>query len=264
MNRFIEVTQGFALLCAALLLGSTSIYASQNLRGYVEKISDGDTIWFQPARSQLSWMTEALFEADLGWSKAATRHKVRMMGMDTPESHLPTKKFGVVGQGEWGDRATHYLERIISVNDSVILQTWGKDKYKRTLGYVFKTAQQDVNLTMVLGGYAIPYIICAGPTCNRDYFRLHRVRDYLMNCDVARKARRGIFNPRNPLREMPFEFRLRMMERSPEKYVADYDTHELYEPEDYKEVDVCRRIFFMSSAEALRLGFKWSDIYQNR
>jgi hypothetical protein len=61
---------------------------------------------------------------------------------------------------------------------------------------------------------------------------------------------------------MPFEFRLRMMERTPNKFVVDYDTHELFMPEDYKEVDVCRRIFFMKAEDALKMGFKWSDIYE--
>ena len=255
-----------AVVCALtslLLMGASQASAySKYHQGYIEKISDGDTVWFQPGSRRLAEVGESLFNSDLGWGGASTRLKIRMMGMDSPESQLPTKKYGVVGQGNWGKRATQYLNRLVHVNERVVLQDLGNDKYRRTLGYLFNKDKADINLAMVLGGYAIPYIICSGRSCNPSFFKEQRVREYFMTCDEARRARRGIFNPSNPLREMPFEFRLRMMERTPEKFVVDYDSHELYMPEDYKEVDVCRRIFFMRSEDALKMGFKWSDIYE--
>lgn len=204
------------------------------VEGVISKIVDGDTVNVTPSRGAL---------------------KIRMLGIDAPETHFPTPDKGIVAQQPWGDMATAYLQGFIREGSRVTLQTWGEDKYNRTLGFVF-SKKVDINLQMVRAGWAVPYIICSGPNCTRKFFTDNRVREYLMSCDAARQEKRAIFSNTRPMKEMPFEFRMRMTNRAADKYVGNYDTMELHEPDDYNKVDVCRRIFFMSKAEAKKIGFK--------
>ncbi len=218
----------------------------------VEKIVDGDTIWVQPMDA-VFWEITPMFPE----GSPKTRIKIRMMGIDAPESHLPTENYGVVGQQPWGDISTQNLKSLIKEGYSVRLLSFGTDKYGRTLAYVFHR-NKDVNFYMIGVGQAVPYIICSNPYCDKNFFKRHNVEEYLIECSNAEKAKKGIFNPKNPLIEMPFEFRMRMMEKDPDKYVGDFFTKELYEPEDYNEVELCSRVFFYSYNDALKLGFKWA------
>jgi endonuclease YncB( thermonuclease family) len=237
-----------------LLAGhSASIAAPQVVQGTVKKIVDGDTVHLD-ARSAYSALSGNL---DL-YASADPQNdlKIRMLGIDAPETHFPSKKHGVVGQQPWGDEATKYLGQMIKVGGVVAAQTWGLDKFKRTLGFIFSN-KIDINLQMVRAGWAVPYEICSGPACTRKFFTDYRVRDYLASCDAARKERRGVYNPQRPLPELPYEFRMRTDGRAPEKFVGNYDTMEFFEPKEFKKIDLCRRIFFFTKAEALRAGFKY-------
>lgn len=225
------------LVLACLVFSNFSFGKIQN--GYVQKITDGDTIWFNTRKD---FSTE-------------TRLKIRMVHIDAPETHLPTTNHGVVGQGHWGDDATEMMEKLIPLETKVQLDNKGTDKYQRTLGVVYFN-ERDVNLKMVETGWAIPYIICSGSECNRSYFKKENIADYVKACEAAREAGKGIWDPADPLEEMPFEFRLRYQEREPDKFVGDFATKKLYEPEDYKKVDVCQRIFFMTKAEGTRAGYQ--------
>lgn len=241
-----------ALLCAF----SIQAYAAgpKYIQGYISKISDGDTVHVTPASRQWEENGFSLPALLDGWGGGAKRLKVRMVGMDTPESHLPVKG-GVAAQVPWGEWATQGLKSVLKVGDPVTLAHYGFDVYGRVLGIVYK-GKNDVNLWMVRAGFANPYVICSGRTCNRDFFRVQKVRDYLAACDAARTEGRGIWNPSQPLKELPFEFRLRKMKRKPNKWVGNYSTRRLVEPDQYKRVDVCRRIFFMDKREAHRVGFR--------
>lgn len=207
------------------------------VEGTIEKTVDGDTVWVQPSRRE----------------GAETRMKIRMLGMDAPETHLPSPH-GVVGQGRWGDAATEYMADLAPVDSDIELEDHGKDMYKRTLGRLFYDGD-DVNLRMVKSGWAITYIICSGRECRPGFFEAENVADYVAACEYAKKKGLGVFNPADPLREMPFEFRLRMQNRKPDKYVGNFETKELFEPEDYKKVPLCKRIFFMKETEANRVGY---------
>ncbi|MBI3544890.1 MAG: thermonuclease family protein [Deltaproteobacteria bacterium] len=224
------------LICGIAAFAKAFAGEEKMLRGTVSKVSDGDTIHFDDAASG-----ETL--------------KIRMVGIDAPEAHLPIPGGGpMVGQGKWGDAATAALERLTPVGTKVVLQDLGLDKYGRTLGRYFYRGR-DVNLQMVRLGQAVPYVICDGPSCDRDFFEREKVEDYLKACDEARAAGRGLFNPAHPLREMPYEFRLRMQKRTPDKFVGDFADRSLHEPTEIRAVDVCRRIFFLKREYATRLGF---------
>jgi endonuclease YncB( thermonuclease family) len=243
-------TFGSRLALGLFAFALTAQAAPGVVQGVISKVVDGDTVNVDPKS-----LRRVSNESDYADYAGDEDVKVRMLGIDAPETHFPTPDKGVVGQQPWGDLATAYLKGFLKVGSAVTLQTWGQDKYHRTLGFVF-VKKVDINLQMVRGGWAIPYVICSGKTCTRKFFTDNRVRDYLASCDAARKEKRGFFDPSKPLKEMPFEFRMRMANRSADKFVGNYDTLELYEPKDYKQVDVCRRIFFMSKAEALAIGFK--------
>lgn len=241
MTRRITMTRGL-LPCVLLALGLCSFAgASQAERylGTVAKNVDGDTINFQKEGSE---------GASKPW-------KIRMLGIDAPELHLPVKDGPPVGQSPWGEKAAEYLQNRVPVGTRVTVASFGLDHYRRVLGDI-ELGGVDINLEMVKTGWAIPYVICDNGSCDEKFFETYRVREYLSACDEARENGRGIFNPKNPLTEMPFEFRLRMQERAPDKYVGDFDTHKLYAPAQYKSVDVCRRIFFFSRESATRLGFE--------
>ena len=135
------------------------------------------------------------------------------------------------------------------------LVTFGKDIHFRVLGRL-EYRGADINLEMVKSGWAIPYFICDGPFCDEKFFERQKVATYMEACKQARQSGLGVFDPKNPLKEMPFEFRLRMQQRHPDKFVGDVETHQLFAPAAYAKVDVCARIFFPSEKNAIALGFQ--------
>jgi len=209
------------------------------LKGTVTKISDGDTIHFLPEGSHLS---------------AGSVLKIRMMTEDTPELHLPGQG-GMHSQGWWAVKATEVLGEMIPVGTQVKLFDYGKDVYGRTLGRIQKMDGFDVNRAMVESGWGVLYLICSGPTCNADFFEKEDVEGSVAACEKAVSEKRGVFDPADPLPELPFEYRLRIQGRQADKWIGNLATHELFEPTDYAQVPICQRLFFKSRAEAIALGF---------
>lgn len=203
------------------------------LKGTITKVSDGDTVHFTP------------YNGD--------KITIRMLGTDSAEAHLPTQSNGVVGQQPWGDEATEALSELLPLGTKVSLEDYGTDKYGRILGRILR-GNRDINLEMVEMGQGSPYILCEGKSCDENFLDEMFVFDYLEACASARKARRGIYGSR-PLKELPFEFRIRMQNRDYEKFVGDVATREYYEPTDYEQVDVCNRVFFPKESDAKRAGF---------
>lgn len=219
-------------------------FSGQHILGTLERVSDGDTVSVLRSRS-----LDNLFLDDFD----APRLKIRMTGMDAPEVHLPTPN-GMVGQGRWGDAATNYLIRLFRPSKEVLLDSSGTDKYGRTLARVL-VENRDLNLAMVSSGQAATYFICSGRECDEDFLEESRIDEYADACRDAQAHGFGIWDRSEPLREMPFEFRLRMQERKPDRYVANIQTGKLYEPKDYKKVPDCDRLFFDRKSDALALGF---------
>jgi endonuclease YncB( thermonuclease family) len=100
-----------------------------------------------------------------------------------------------------------------------------KDNYGRLLVYIQK-GDMDVNREMILQGKVVPYII---------YPNFERVQPYLNSLKEAKKDGRGIWNPDDPLDELPYEFRLRVGHRQSDKYAGNYETNEYVEPDQYKD-----------------------------
>jgi len=229
-----------ALCCLVSVSGlAKDLVQSSVVTGTVTKSVDGDTVNFRPddARSE-----------DKDW-------KIRMIGIDAPETHFPVPGRKPVGQQPWGDEAGEYMEANVPVGSRVTLVTFGKDRYGRVLGRVEMNGN-DINLELVEKGLAIPYIICDGNLCDADFYQNNKVDQYFAACKDAVKKERGMFRSRNPLNEMPFEFRLRMQKRTPDKYVGNYETKELVSPANYKQVDLCSRVFFLKKEKAEALGYR--------
>lgn len=247
-----------AILTLVFALRATAGSENKSISGEIEKNVDGDTVWLDSDRFGKRW---DFFSGTLGsitnrWETRGKRFKIRMVGMDAPEEHLPTSQ-GIVGQGTFGTQSTAYLTKLIPVGTHVSVDDQGLDKYKRTLGRVFYR-NKDINLSMVKAGWAVPYIICAGELCDEDFFETENVEAYFNACESAVTLGKGIFDPEDPLEEMPFEFRLRMQNRKPDKYVGNYHTWDLYAPDEYEKVPLCSRIFFLKKKDALRLGFHYA------
>lgn len=235
-----------ALVAITLLASSIASAEFKLMSGEVSYISDGDTIHFAPNGATLK----------------KDQLTIRMVGIDTPEMHFPmnpecfkTKEpCHFAAQGEWGSWARTQLVNIAPVGTASTLQNQGLDKYGRTLGRIYK-GNTDVNLAMVEVGAAFPYIICTGPTCTADYLKSVNANKYFTACSNARKKGLGIFNVKGPLNEYPWEFRSRMKGEKVSKYVGDIATKKLYPPSEYRKVDVCRAVWFLTQQDGLNAGF---------
>lgn len=228
-----------ALLALSLGLTSSALASSPTkpraFGATVVRVSDGDTVVVRGA-------------------KYNDQLRVRMHNIDTPETHLPVPG-GMASQGYWGEAATAYLQKLLPIGAKVTLVTYGTDKYDRVIGKIIYN-NQDINLMMAASGWAVPYAICDVGQCDANYLKTLDIPRYLAACQYARKNGLGIFNPQRPLKEMPFEFRLRKMKRNPDKFVVDVFKGKVFEPHNYKKVDLCDRVQFMSGEDAVKLGYK--------
>jgi micrococcal nuclease len=128
----------------------------------VTKVVDGDTIWVNSGK----------------------REKVRMIGMDTPETVDPRKPvqcFGLEASAQ---------AKAILAGQSVYLETDPSqdtvDKYGRTLAYVWTTSGQLFNLDMIADGYAHEY----------TYYLPYRYqKEFKAAENDARNQERGLWSP---------------------------------------------------------------------
>jgi micrococcal nuclease len=122
----------------------------------VVKVVDGDTI-------------DA--EIDLGFNISYTQ-RVRLAGIDTPESRTRDKKEKVLGL-EAKDR----LKKLISEASTIVIKTEKPDsseKYGRILGWLFLDgAERSVNEGLIADGYAWEYM---GNNKVKDFELLKSIR----------------------------------------------------------------------------------------
>lgn len=189
----------------------------------VTKIVDGDTINVEPFPDG--------------------EDSVRLLGIDTPETNYRGRS-----QGAHAEAAKVFLNGLVHVGDTVTIEQdqEERDRYGRVLAYVLKDAE-NINVKLVEAGMAAPYQIYP----NLKFF--DEIRQATID---ARNQNKGIFNPADPLTELPFEFRMRVGRRSPRKYVGDYQTKTYYNPVEYKEVTLENRVFFFREQDAINEGYK--------
>ena len=129
----------------------------------VTKVVDGDTIWVD---------------------NNGKRQKIRMIGMDAPESVDPRKPVQCFGL-----EASAQAKTILG-GQSVYLETDPSqdavDKYGRTLAYVWTSSGRLFNLAMIVNGYAHEY------TYDLPY---RYQQDFKAAEDDARTHERGLWSP---------------------------------------------------------------------
>ena len=109
-----------------------------------------------PASSDFVWLVTKVVDGDTIWVEGeGKRLKVRLIGVDTPETVHPTKEVECYGP-ESSDFATDILAgtQVAIVTDASQGEV---DKYGRTLAYVFLPEGQLFQELLVSGGYAFEY-----------------------------------------------------------------------------------------------------------
>jgi micrococcal nuclease len=175
---------------------------------YVERTFDGDTVLVRTKSGNLS---------------------VRMIGIDTPETHFMGQT-----QGEWGDIAAARLADHLPPNTKVRLELSPSvcDSYGRLLAHIF-VGKRHINQEMAAEGLAVNY--CLYPSV--DY-----CEQIGGHTKTAMKQRIGMFS--DPTMELPYDFRRRVSGRQSRSFVGNLRTKIVYRPGNQERVPVDERIFF--------------------
>src|SRR5438094_5869025 len=123
-------SRGALLTAFALLLFGTpsAAHAQQAVTGYVTRVVDGDTIYVALGNQIES---------------------VRYIGINTPETHHPTK-----GREPYGEAATAVNQQLVGGKwVTLVFDTQHRDRYGRLLAYVW-VGDRFVNGELVYQGYA--------------------------------------------------------------------------------------------------------------
>ena len=108
----------------------------------VIKITDGDTI---------------TVNIDLGFDTALKNQKVRLYGIDTPESRINLKRYPErIQQKELGFAAKDLLTKLCG--PQILLQSLGKGKYGRILGICYQLETKiNINEELIKNNLAVKY-----------------------------------------------------------------------------------------------------------
>ncbi|MEN2768844.1 5'-nucleotidase C-terminal domain-containing protein [Ornithinibacillus xuwenensis] len=201
----------------------------------VESITDGDTIRIE--------------------SPVFGQTRVRFLNIDTAETYDahnddPARAEIKENQKYYGELAKSYISELLQPGDEIYLKIGDEptDDYGRILAEVIRKEDNvNINLEMVAQGYASTYFIAPIDEEAYPVFQ-DAVRE-------AKDAGLGIWNPENPLLELPFVFRAFDDQKGLLRYVGNSDTMQYVVPEDWAEVPVDKRIFFSSPEEAESYGY---------
>ncbi|MGG3625179.1 thermonuclease family protein [Bacillus gobiensis] len=202
------------------LFPNTSFAATYNAT--IDRVVDGDTVYLNETINGT--------------------YKVRMLSIDTPETNYQGE-----AQEPWGTEAKNYLNQLLPSGTQVTIETDAEetDAYGRLLAHVHK-GSLDVNEEMVRQGHAATYYIWPNMLHFEEYQQA-----YL----EAKQNGRGIWDPSNPMQELPFEFRDRVSGQSQDKYVGDFYTNKYVVPSDYQQIPIENRVFFFNESDALSAGY---------
>jgi len=110
-------------------------------------------------------------DIDLGFDISLLR-RVRMAGIDTPESRTTDKAEKVLGL-----EAKEYLKKMMKDAKTIVIKTElpdSSEKYGRILGWVYvDSATKSINEKMIEDGYAWKYM---GETKIKDFEALAKIR----------------------------------------------------------------------------------------
>ena len=153
----------------------------------VSSITDGDTLRFSPPLEGTSIL--------------------RLLDVDTAETT----------QVPWGDLARAELLRLAPPQTELRLETEQMhiDPFGRLLAHAIRLDGLDVNKELLRLGQAVLFVI---------WPNVGRFEDYRAAEIEAQAEGRGVWNPANPLTELPFEYRLRIDRDTPFRPVGDFFT----------------------------------------
>ncbi|HIJ82402.1 MAG TPA: thermonuclease family protein [Desulfuromonadales bacterium] len=159
----------YILTILQILLLTCSAYAGRVIEGMVKAVYDGDTI--------------------LMATREDSRLKVRLYGIDAPETEKPDKR----GQ-PFGDVSKRMLKYKI-MGRRVTAEIVDVDQYKRSVA-VIRYNGRDINREMVAEGMAWAY---------RQYLHGPYESEYIRTEAAAQSRRAGLWRESNP--QPPWEFR---------------------------------------------------------
>jgi hypothetical protein len=115
------------------------------------------------------------------------------------------------------------------------------------LGHAIRADGLNANVEQVRLGHAVLYVI---------WPNVARFTEYRGAQLEAQTAGRGLWNAAAPLRELPFEYRLRQDREMAFRPVGDFFTRAYVEAADYARVHVNNRVFFNSRGDAEAAGYR--------
>ncbi|WP_188455980.1 5'-nucleotidase C-terminal domain-containing protein [Virgibacillus oceani] len=183
--------------------------------------------------------------------------KVRFLNMDTAETYTahnddPARDEINANQKAFGEVAKEYMNELLQPGDEVLVKIGEEptDDYGRLLAEVIRKEDNlNVNLEMVRQGLAVTYFIA--PFDKEVYPTYQNV------VKQAKNAGLGIWNPEDPLLELPFEFRANDDQKGFSKYVGNSDTMKYVLPDDWADVPVENRAFFWDEQTAQDYGYTY-------
>lgn len=175
---------------------------------------------------------------------------VRFVNVDTPETYHVVRNDLDQNQKDHGLRAKQQLISLLAKDEQVQVKVGEKamDDYGRLLGEVVRKRDNMLtNLEMVRSGYASTYFIWP---IDEQAFEM-----YQQAAKEAELEGLGIWNPDDPLLELPFVFRAREQQRGLSRHVGNYHTKKYVSPENWFAVPYEERVFFNSIEEAVSQGY---------
>ncbi|MGK0575730.1 thermonuclease family protein [Macrococcus capreoli] len=205
----------------------------------VLRVVDGDTIKISPAI--MGSDTIRFVNIDTAETYHLTSYDESLIKTDLNQNQ---KYFGELAKKALNEKLTPGMDITVKVNKDHVT-----DDYGRVLGQVIRTSDNvNVNLNMVKEGFASTYFIW--PVMSMEDYNM-----FQSAVKAAQDAGLGMWNKSNPQLELPFEFRARYDGKGLLRYVGNSDTKVFYDPQNFAQVPVDKRIFF-SKEEAIAQGYK--------
>ena len=139
-----------AFLITSFLFGcaekQATVTPDGRVHGVVTHVTDGDTIAVRFGN---------------------TTEKIRLIGVDTPETKHPTKPVGC-----WGPEASAHTTALLPPGTDVYIvrDAEARDKYKRLLAYIYRTTDNlFVNYELLAGGWGVPLSIAPNNAFESDF-----------------------------------------------------------------------------------------------
>lgn len=128
---------------------------------YVSKVYDGDTI---------------------GVEMAGVHEKIRMIGVDTPETHKPNTPIQCFGPEATNFTTAHLLHKTVHLEADA--ETDNRDRYDRLLRHVYTEQGELWNKKLIAEGFAPAY----------TSFPFTKSAEFIAAQETARSEKRGLWN----------------------------------------------------------------------